>query len=79
MLHDAMDYTPYEGKMIKGWPVPPSARRNSRRRASSSAPPQGPLPQMRYFTRDGAVGRRTIAFDPETGSLESVREAENPH
>ena len=21
MLHDAMDYTPYEGKQIKGWPV----------------------------------------------------------
>jgi dihydropyrimidinase len=21
MMHDAMDYTPYEGKQIKGWPV----------------------------------------------------------
>jgi dihydropyrimidinase len=21
MLHDAMDYTPYEGRQIKGWPV----------------------------------------------------------
>jgi dihydropyrimidinase len=21
MIHDAMDYTPYEGKEIKGWPV----------------------------------------------------------
>jgi dihydropyrimidinase len=26
MLHDAMDYTPYEGKTIKGWPVVTVAR-----------------------------------------------------
>ena len=22
MIHDAMDYTPYEGRTIKGWPSP---------------------------------------------------------
>ena len=21
LLHDAMDYTPYEGRVVKGWPV----------------------------------------------------------
>ena len=21
MIHDAMEYTPYEGKTIKGWPI----------------------------------------------------------
>ena len=40
MIHDAMDYTPYEGRTITGWPSPRwCAEKSSPRAANSSAPP----------------------------------------
>jgi len=40
MIHDAMEYTPYEGKTIKGWPITTLVRGEVvAERASSSAPP----------------------------------------
>jgi len=40
MIHDAMEYTPYEGKTIKGWPITTLVRGEVvAERANSSAPP----------------------------------------
>ena len=40
MIHDAMEYTPYEGKTIKGWPITTLVRGEVvAERASSWAPP----------------------------------------
>jgi len=81
MLHDAMDYTPYEGKIIKGWPVTTLLRGEM---VAEGGEFVGAAGKGRFLKCDISpatvpLGRRTIAFDPETGSLESVREAENPH
>ena len=81
MLHDAMDYTPYEGKMIKGWPVTTLLRGEMVAEGGEfvGAAGKGRFLKCDISAATVPLGRRTIAFDPETGSLESVREAENPH
>jgi len=66
--------------MIKGWPVTTLRARNSRRRGEFvGARGKGRFLKCDISPATVPLGRRTIAFDPETGSLESVREAENPH
>jgi len=56
MLHDADGLYALRRQNDQGWPVTTLLRGEIvAEGASSSARRQGPLPQMRYFTRDGAA------------------------
>jgi dihydropyrimidinase len=81
MLHDAMDYTPYEGKMIKGWPVTTLLRGEVIAEGGEFIGTAGKGCFLKSDISPAALplGRRTIGFDPETGSLEPAEQAENSH
>src|SRR5216683_514152 len=71
MIHDAMDYTPYEGKKIKGWPITTLVRGEVVADAGEFV---GSAGQGRFLKCDISpasrpLGRGVIAFDPATGSL----------
>jgi len=80
-LHDAMDYTPYEGKTIKGWPVATLMRGETVAEGGEfiGAPGKGRFLKCDISPATVPLGRRTIAFDPETGSIEAAKQAEDSH
>ena len=80
-LHDAMDYTPYEGKTIKGWPVTTLMRGETVAEGGEfiGAPGKGRFLKCDISPATVPLGRRTIAFDPETGSIEAAKQAEDSH
>jgi len=80
-LHDAMDYTPYEGKTIKGWPVTTLMRGEAVAEGGEfiGAPGKGRFLKCDISPATVPLGRRTIAFDPETGSIEAAKQAEDSH
>jgi dihydropyrimidinase len=71
MLHDAMDYTPYEGRKIKGWPVTTLVRGEpvAQRGEFVGAAGNGRFLKCDISPASRPLGRRVIAFDPATGSL----------
>jgi len=71
MIHDAMDYTPYEGKRIKGWPIATLVRGEVVAEAGDfvGAAGKGRFLKCDISPATKPLGRRTIAFDPATGSL----------
>jgi len=78
-IHDAMDYTPYEGKMIKGWPVTTLLRGEVVADSGKflGAAGKGCFLKCDISPATVPLGRRTIAFDPATGLVESANQAEN--
>jgi dihydropyrimidinase len=83
MIHDAMDYTPYEGKKIKGWPVTTLVRGEPVAQGGEFVGAAGKGRFLRCGISPAAqpLGRRVIAFDPATGSLpaECERDLSRPH
>ena len=71
MIHDAMDYTPYEGKKIKGWPITTLVRGEPVAEAGEfvGARGKGRFLKCEISPATAPLGRRSIAFDPATGSL----------
>jgi dihydropyrimidinase len=71
MLHDAMDYTPYEGKKIKGWPVATLVRGEMVAEAGEfvGAAGKGRFLKCDISPATQLLGRRPITFDPATGSV----------
>jgi dihydropyrimidinase len=78
-LHDAMDYTPYEGTTIKGWPVTTLLRGEivAQEGEFVGAAGNGCFLKCDISPATAPLGRRTIGFDPETGSLAPAKEADN--
>src|SRR3989440_2785572 len=76
-LHDAMDYTPYEGTTIKGWPVTTLLRGEvvAQEGEFVGAAGNGCFLKCDISPATAPLGRRTIGFDPETGSLAPAKEA----
>ncbi|TMJ21548.1 MAG: dihydropyrimidinase, partial [Alphaproteobacteria bacterium] len=70
-IHDAMDYTPYEGKKIKGWPVTTLLRGEPVAQAGEflGAAGKGRFLKCDISPAARPLGRRVIAFDPATGSV----------
>ena len=81
MMHDAMDYTPYEGKTIKGWPVTTLVRGEVVAEAGEFVGAAGRGRFLRCDISPATVplGRRTIAFDPATGSAEPSKHGDHVH
>jgi dihydropyrimidinase len=81
MIHDAMDYTPYEGKTIKGWPVTTLVRGEVVAEAGEFVGAAGRGRFLRCDISPATVplGRRTIAFDPATGSAEPSKHGDHVH
>jgi dihydropyrimidinase len=75
MIHDAMDYTPYEGKTIKGWPITTLVRGEVVADAGEfvGAAGKGRFLKCDISPATAPLGRRTIPFDPATGSVEPGR------
>ena len=76
MIHDAMDYTPYEGMKIKGWPITTLVRGEVVAHAGEFV---GSAGKGRFLKCDISpasrpLGRRTIGFDPATGSVPPAKE-----
>jgi dihydropyrimidinase len=71
MIHDAMDYTPYEGMRIKGWPVTTLLRGEIVAQAGEflGAAGSGQFLKCDISPAARPLGRRTIPFDPLTGSV----------
>ncbi|HEY1362572.1 MAG TPA: dihydropyrimidinase [Xanthobacteraceae bacterium] len=81
MLHDAMDYTPYEGRTIRGWPVATLLRGEPVAQAGEFV---GAAGSGRFLTcgispASAPRGRRTIPFDPASGSLAPADDLQNLH
>ena len=79
MIHDAMDYTPYEGRKIKGWPVTTLLRGEvvAQEGEFVGAAGDGCFLKCDISPATARLGRRTIPFDPETGSLVPAKEADD--
>jgi dihydropyrimidinase len=71
MIHDAMDYTPYEGKKIKGWPVMTLVRGEPVAEAGEFVGARGGGRFLKCDISSAAapLERRSVPFDPATGSL----------
>jgi dihydropyrimidinase len=80
MIHDAMDYTPYEGKKIKGWPITTLVRGEPVAEAGEfvGAAGKGRFLKCDISPATAPLGRRSIAFDPATGAL-APRTTDGPH
>jgi dihydropyrimidinase len=81
MIHDAMDYTPYEGKTIKGWPVTTLVRGEV---VADGGEFVGAAGRGRFLKCDTSpatapLGRRTIGFDPATGMAEPSKHGDHAH
>ncbi|MBM3545724.1 MAG: dihydropyrimidinase [Alphaproteobacteria bacterium] len=75
LLHDAMDYTPYEGRVVKGWPVKVLSRgeivaedgkvteKAGRGRFLPCEKPSAAVP----------LGRRVHGFEPSSGKFQAER------
>src|SRR5262245_53128123 len=72
MIHDAMDYTPYEGKTIRGWPITTLVRGQVVAEAGEFVGAAGKGRFLKCDTSPAAapLGRQTIPFDPATGTIE---------
>jgi dihydropyrimidinase len=81
MIHDAMDYTPYEGKTIRGWPITTLVRGEVVAEAGEfvGAAGKGCFLKCDISPAAAPLGRRTIAFDPATGSAEPSKHADHAH
>jgi dihydropyrimidinase len=71
-----MDYTPYEGMKIKGWPITTLVRGEVVADAGQFV---GSAGKGRFLKCDISpasrpLGRRTIGFDPATGSVQPAKE-----
>jgi len=71
MIHDAMDYTPYEGMKIKGWPVITVLRGKIVAQAGEflGAAGHGQFLKCDISPAARPLGRHTIPFDPATGTM----------
>jgi len=69
MLHDAMDYTPYEGRKIRGWPVTTLVRGELVAQGGKfvGAAGRGRFLKCDVSPATRPLERRAIAFDPATG------------
>jgi dihydropyrimidinase len=67
-----MDYTPYEGKTIKGWPITTLVRGEVVAEAGEfvGAAGKGRFLKCDISPATAPLGRRTIPFDPATGLVE---------
>jgi len=79
MIHDAMDYTSYEGKTIKGWPITTLVRGEVVAEAGEfvGAAGKGRFLKCDISPATAPLGQRTIPFDPATGSVEPGRQADH--
>ena len=80
-IHDAMDYTPYEGMTIRGWPITTLVRGEVVAEGGEfvGAAGKGCFLKCDISPATAPLGRRTIAFDPATGSAESSKHADHAH
>ncbi len=71
MIHDAMDYTPYEGKKLKGWPVTTLLRGEVVAQAGEflGAAGNGQFLKCDISPAARPLGRRVIPFDPATATI----------
>ena len=70
MLHDNVDYTPYEGRVVKGWPVTTLSRGEV---VWDGTEPRGTPGRGRFLPCDFPEAARPRGifpggFDPETGA-----------
>jgi dihydropyrimidinase len=74
-----MDYTPYEGKTIKGLAVTTLLRGEvvAEEGEFVGAGGKGGFLKCDISPATAPLGRRTIPFDPETGSLVPAKEADD--
>jgi dihydropyrimidinase len=81
MIHDAMDYTPYEGRTIKGWPITTLVRGEVVAEGGDfvGAAGKGQFLKCDISPATQPLGRRTIAFDPATGWVQPGKAADNFH
>src|SRR6266478_3322057 len=80
-IHDAMDYTPYEGMTIRGWPITTLVRGEVVAEGGEfvGAAGKGCFLKCDISPATAPLGRRTIAFDPATGSAEPSKHADHAH
>ena len=80
-IHDAMDYTPYEGMTISGWPITTLVRGQVVAEGGEfvGAAGKGCFLKCDISPATAPLGRRTIAFDPETGSVEPGKHGDHVH
>jgi dihydropyrimidinase len=78
MLHENMDYTPYEGRELKGWPVTVISRGEVVKDGSTIHAPRGrgrflpcALPEPAKPARGAVRFAATRGFDPVTGTFNS--------
>jgi dihydropyrimidinase len=71
LLHDAMDYTPYEGKKVKGWPAITFLRGEAVWESGSfkGAAGKGQFLKCDISPAARPLGRSVTAFDPVSGRL----------
>ncbi len=71
MLHDNMDYTPYEGRRVTGWPVLTLSRGRAVWRDGEvvGAPGQGRFLPCALPKAAKPLGRPVHGFDPATGAV----------
>jgi len=71
LLHDAMDYTPYEGKKVKGWPAITFLRGQAvwENGAFKGAAGKGQFLKCDISPAARPLGRHVTAFDPVSGRL----------
>ena len=69
MIHDAMDYTPYEGRTITGWPITTLVRGEVVAEGGDfvGAAGKGQFLKCDISPATQPLGRRAIAFDPAKG------------
>jgi dihydropyrimidinase len=69
MLHDNMDYTPYEGRKVTGWPVVTLSRGEVvwRDGAVLGKPGRGEFLRCDLPATAKPLGRRVHGFNPTTG------------
>jgi dihydropyrimidinase len=75
LLHDAMDYTPYEGRVVKGWPVLVLSRGEIVAENGKVSEKAG---RGRFLARDQPsaavpLGRRVHGFEPSSGKFKAER------
>lgn len=72
MLHDNMDYTPYEGRVVTGWPVHVLVRGETAFKDGEVLAPPGNGRFVRCARPEWArpLGRRIHGFEPSTGAFE---------
>ncbi len=74
ILHDAMDYTPYAGRKVRGWPVTTISRGEVvwGDGAVTGVPGRGRFRPCELPAPAKPRGRLPINFDPTTGRLATL-------